>query len=625
MDFSSSSSSSSDGDDSVTSDADRRLRKSSKKSKGSKKKKSSRSKSKSSKEKKHKKSSRRHHDSDDKKRRKEKKDRKRKDRGSSDEDSSSQSSRREHKRSRKERERKSKKRSKKEKERDSRGRSTNGDDNNHSSPPVDARSTNLARALNRLLGEHPPMASELPLILIRLAGGTTMDLRHMTDASAAHGLQNVLSCLQPFGVNEEDHVWSFSTPAMQQQLGSRQRRDELVLLRVVRSLLDDVGINMDTVSKYEASTTVDETVDSSKATSVNQGIDDTELHPPSQDVDHHENLRKAMKERTIQFLMAFHDQDATLGQQLAGLCATIVNGESVSIDGIPDEKLKHGLSSLFEACGLERSEMDNDDEEEKDEDDDDDDDDGPTYGYGLPDDTSSNDVNLRIAAVMEACREKPKSRRIMGPMRGTPEDIEQAKALPIHEPEVEDEEDEGPMLPGAVQRGPTLPPELIKAQAERRQLELKATAAGVEIPKTDASGREEWILLPGKYDFLSGIKTGQAATKSRGFQNKKVESKDEAPAPIHPAVQRELDKIMQAHEEARGPSLMDQHRNKRTKEKEEERAAAAANGGRGKKNFNWSRDKDLDEGRRVDKDALRMVLGGAADGLKTKFQGGLNH
>jgi len=625
MDFSSSSSSCSDGnDDSASSDDDRRHNKSSKKSKDSKKKKSSRSKSKSRKEKKHKKSSRRHRDSDDKKRRKEKKDRKRKDRDSSDHDSSSEPSRREHKRSRKER--KSRKRSKKEKERDSRDRSINGDENDDRSPPVDTRSTNLARALNTLLGEHPPMASELPLILIRLAGGTTMDLRHMTDTSAAHGLQNVLSCLQPFGVNEEDHVWSFSTPAMQQQLGSRQRRDELVLLRVVRSLLDEVGINLDTVSKYETSPTVDESAESSKAPSSNQGRADTEPPPPppppSHDDDSHENLRKAMKERTMQFLMAFHDQDASLGQQLAGLCATIANGESVSIDGIPDEKLKDGLSSLFEACGLEKSEMDDDDDDDDDEDDDDDD--GPTYGYGLPNGASSNDVNLRIAAVMEACSEKPKSRRMMGPMRGTPEDIEQANALPIHEPEEDDEEDEGPMLPGAVQRGPTLPPELIKAQAERRQLELKATAAGVEIPKTDASGREEWILLPGKHDFLSGIKTGQAATQSRGFQNKKVESKDEEVVPIHPAVQRELDKIMQAHDEARGPSLMDQHRDKRTKEKEAA-AAAAANGGRGKKNFNWSRDKDLDEGRRVDKDALRMVLGGAADGLKTKFQGGLNH
>jgi hypothetical protein len=41
----------------------------------------------------------------------------------------------------------------------------------------------------------------------------------------------------------------------------------------------------------------------------------------------------------------------------------------------------------------------------------------------------------------------------------------------------------------------------------------------------------------------------------------------------------------------------------------------------GKGDWKWSRDKDLDEGRRVDKDALHQVLGGAATELKTKFQG----
>ena len=74
---------------------------------------------------------------------------------------------------------------------------------------------------------------------------------------------------------------------------------------------------------------------------------------------------------------------------------------------------------------------------------------------------------------------------------------------------------------------------------------------------------------------------------------------------------------MQAHQDARGPSLMDEHRAKKQKEKE---SAAAS----GKKEWKWNRDKDLDAGRRVDKDALGMILGGAADNLKTKFQGGFN-
>jgi hypothetical protein len=64
---------------------------------------------------------------------------------------------------------------------------------------------------------------------------------------------------------------------------------------------------------------------------------------------------------------------------------------------------------------------------------------------------------------------------------------------------------------------------------------------------------------------------------------------------------------------------MDQHRAIKSKERE-----AAASGGK-KKDFQWSRDKNLDDGRRVDKDALGMILGGASDNLKTKFHGGFNH
>ena len=47
---------------------------------------------------------------------------------------------------------------------------------------------------------------------------------------------------------------------------------------------------------------------------------------------------------------------------------------------------------------------------------------------------------------------------------------------------------------------------------------------------------------------------------------------------------------------------------------------ASAKGEKGN-DWSWSRDKDLDEGRRVDKNHLRMVMGGASTELKSKFQG----
>jgi hypothetical protein len=91
----------------------------------------------------------------------------------------------------------------------------------------------------------------------------------------------------------------------------------------------------------------------------------------------------------------------------------------------------------------------------------------------------------------------------------------------------------------------------------------------------------------------------------------------EVAAPVDPAVQAEMDAIMDLHRQARGPSLLEQHRLKKSEEK-----AEAEKGG--KAEWKWSRDKDLDDGRRVDKNNLKMIMGGAASNLKDKFQGGFN-
>ena len=56
---------------------------------------------------------------------------------------------------------------------------------------------------------------------------------------------------------------------------------------------------------------------------------------------------------------------------------------------------------------------------------------------------------------------------------------------------------------------------------------------------------------------------------------------------------------------------MDEHRSKKAQEK------LASNR---KAEWNWNRNSDLDAGRRVDKEALSMILGGAADNLKTKLK-----
>jgi Protein of unknown function (DUF3752) len=471
-------------------------------------------------------------------------------------------------------------------------------------------SSPVVLVLHTLLKTKPDFASDLPIILIRLAGGTTFDLRQVTDPSIATGLKRLFLALEMYGVKRDDiGMWMFQPPP-----GSG-RRDELVLLRVIRSLLNDAGLTMDEIARYEQHPPpfpkTREEPDTNMSSNNDVPAAQTSLEAAEQQI----------KRQTFQLLSKFQTQDSELGPQLIGLCKMIAEGESVSLDELPDEKLKSALVSLFDACGLEKSEMEGNEDTDEEKEEDEDDNNGPLMGYGLSENADDN-VQVKLATIMAACREGPPKRRAAGPMRRPTTEQEEKEANALYASNhtsndgEKEEEDDGPLLPGEARkvRGPTLPPEVIRAQAEFRELQLKATAAGVDMPTQ--GGREEWMVVPGKYDFLSNIKSGQPM-KSRGFQNKKSRDDEKEAAPIHPAVQAEMDAIMQAHQDARGPSLMDQHRAMKQKEKD-----ATSTGG--KKDWKWNRDDDLDAGRRVDKDALGMILGGAADNLKTKFQGGLN-
>jgi hypothetical protein len=128
----------------------------------------------------------------------------------------------------------------------------------------------------------------------------------------------------------------------------------------------------------------------------------------------------------------------------------------------------------------------------------------------------------------------------------------------------------------------------------------------------EGNAREEWMLVPGKFDFLSAVKSGQPI-RSRGFEAKSKAATEDA-KPMDPAVRAEIDAIRKAHEESRGPSLLEVHREKKAQEAKEKEGKSES--------WKWNRDKDLDSGRRVDKNALNMIFGGAGSDLKKKFQGG---
>ncbi|CAJ1962205.1 unnamed protein product [Cylindrotheca closterium] len=429
----------------------------------------------------------------------------------------------------------------------------------------------ISQTLCSLLEDRPVFSGELPIILIRLAGGAAFDLRQMTDTAAAERLEQVFESLQMFGVQRQttnDH-WIFRNPNKQ------NGADEMILLRVMRTVLDDSGVTMSSIEDYESKRAALE-LKSTNAISVESSKEKTldALQP--------------VKTATAALLEEFKNSDSNLGQQLIVLCRSILEGECLCIDGLPNDSLKARLTSIFLQCGLEKSEM------EENESDDGNSRGEVTTGYNLPEDIDET-VKLKLHAFMDECRrprEKPK-RRLVGPQRPQYGNTTNPTAS---------DDDEGPLPVGSSSRRSTI---------QSTQPEI-SNGEDTDFAKEK---REEWMLVPGKNDFLSSIKSGQSIN-SRGFKNQKppTEPIEEG---IHPEIRREIDCINAAHNEARGPSLMLQHRARKQKEDNEK-------GPQGEEKWKWSRDIDLDYGRRVDKNALKMILGGAATDLQSKFQGTYN-
>jgi hypothetical protein len=441
------------------------------------------------------------------------------------------------------------------------------------------RNYQLADALHKLFQEHPQLCSDLPIMLIRMGGGTSFDL---SNSNAAAALARVFVTLSPFGVVQETNnnaCWKWNGP-----------QNELVLVKVLRAMLDQIGLTETAIHDYEDETAATEKYQHAK------------LHASS--------ATESVKSVTQLLLDQFQAHGGDLAKELAGLCTMILDGEIIALDTLPDEKLRTGLEVLLQQCGLEKTDMELDD-------DDDEaaiaDDYEPTMGYGLPDTNNSNAQKM-LTLVLDVCRASVVSnsqptRKVKGPMLN-PDDYANWEATA---PDSSD--DEGPAPLGSRKRSPSVPSTVVRAQAEQRARELHTLKTGeASAHQPSDSVREEWMVDPGKFDLLSSIKSGDPA-KSRQFQAKSKAS-DAPNEKIDPTVQAEMDAIMQAHESARGPSLMEIHKQK----KADERNAARKDGDI---SWKWDRDKDLDAGRRVDKNALNMILGGASTELKNKFQGGI--
>ena len=505
-----------------------------------------------------------------------------------------------------------------------------------------ARNYELAEALHALLVEHPTAdmsINTLPLLLIKLAGGTSLDLRQMPNRSAAAALSRVLETMQTFGVNQVEHqVWKWEAPGGQRP--GAPPRDERILLRIVRTLLNDIGFTMESIEEDNHMK-----INRKKFAEQQAPVEST-MENKQDDDGAVRSALAAIENKTMKMLGKFQkkaSQDenteekkpSTLPGELGGLCNMILEGETIALDGLPDESLRVALEELFQTCGLELCEMDDDDDDESS------DEEGSAQGhpvetngekaknmgYVLPEQSARLELaKAKLSSVMGACEQAAsdptklkaaatQKRAMKGPMR-----------MPTNYQAPEDSSDEeGPAPVGemAKRQESAMSNEMIKRQAEMRARQLKGAVTGVdELMSTDPNQREEWMLVPGKFDFLSSIKTGNGM-KSRNFQAaSKAEGvgDDSGAKAVDPRVKQEMDAIMQAHADARGPTLVEQHRLNKEKDRAQ-KAAAAAGGGKGSK-WDWNRDKDLDSGRRVDKNALNMVLGGANSDLKKKFHGG---
>ena len=624
---------------------------------------------------------------DDERRRKSKK-RRRGDRDEHKKDRKrSRSSKKDHKKREKKRKSKSSSKSKKHKRRGrSRSRSSSDSPSRSPSPTRQAakasaddplrRNHEFASALQSLLSTHLKLSTELPIILIRMAGGTTFNLSSMPDVGAARGLERVFTTLSQYGVKMDDAgswMWDDGSGNCGGGGGSRRPGTELILIRIARTLLDGIGVTAEAAAGYEerkrreaeereAAAAKEAAATAEEARRKQQ---ERQLHAEAASASHESAAEQrddsGPARSAVRMLLDKYEKRAenggdgssTLPSELGGIVNLILEGESIVLDGIPDEELRGDLDALFTTLGLVKAEVDEDsDDDEEDDDDGNEGNDGsPAMGFTLPDIAGANEVvRSNILAVLDECRGTQAGengalstngtqtlatkKRVIGPAMGPPPGFSATDALQEYAsapaPDDSDEDDdEGPAPAGSelakkrLRTGQSLSASTVRAMAEQRRMELEDVAAGGSgVPSVAVEGgREEWMLTPGKHDFLKGIKSADP-TKSRKFKNEKARGGSSGPVDVGPQLtaqqQAEVDAIRRQVEEARGPTLIDQHRQKRAEEKE-----AARKSGKDK-DFNWNRDRDLDAGRRVDKDHLHMVLGGAKEGLKDKFQGSIS-
>lgn len=469
----------------------------------------------------------------------------------------------------------------------------------------------LANALTKLFTLYPSMASidegGIPLLFIQLGRGTEYNLSHMPDRNLAGLLDGVFQSLRVHGMELSNGAWKWgNAPSV---TNGRLTGDDLALLRLTRALLNGVGVNLDSVQEYEASHAQrqqqqhqDQYGQMKQASST---INDGMINEAQNEEDIKQ--KKRIERMTSQLLDRFDrpsdngtSASASLAGELKGICEVIFSGESVQLDGLENTKLRASLSQLFELVGLELVEIEDEDEEDEE-------DEGKSatdphdtneiaMGYALPDHGIRDAIASKLEEVLRVCRFRSSSGKECAPTAW----VSTSKNVTDTHAAESSDEDDGPAPLGTIAA-------VKAAKRIRQQINPSTASNGVE-----EGGREEWMMVPGEHDFLKGI--SKSDFRGRKFKNSKSKSNvAPAAAPINPEIMAEVQAIQQAYQESRGPSLLDAHRQNKAQQQQQDKKSGE---------WKWNREKNLDDGRRVDKNALHMVLGGASTELKSKFQSG---
>lgn len=484
----------------------------------------------------------------------------------------------------------------------------------------------LLPQLYDLLSQHPGLATELPYILIRVASGSSIHLSQVSDPSVASGFRQIF---QTLGCTCTGDEWKFDDGGrIKKYNGAGCNDSDLVLIKLVTYLMDEKGFTINAVENFENSITP---MSHQITNGANDKISNAEAQksPPSI----YEEIGSLTSMLLEKFQAQQKDKKSSLAKELYDIFNMIQDKEIICLDAIPDQSLRESMEKLFMIIGLSKEEMEaenDDDDEDEGNDDVGGDEQEASFGFVLPEETDVefDRIMMKIDAAVTACKtthqefiQSTSTKRTLGPSLPPTNASTSGSAFDQHDSD-DDEDDVGPaplgeMVKSRKVKGPALSSTELKQLVKEREAQMVHVTTGIDPNASTSDGaREEWMIQPGEHDFLKGVLS--KGIKNRTFKNEKGRAVESAlDVPLDPAIQKQVDSIIKMHEEARGPSLIEQHRLKRAEEK---MAAVASKGGKGN-DWCWNREKDLDSGRRVDKSHLQMVMGGASKDLKNKFSG----